>query len=321
MRDTMYQEAMLAAVDNVESAELFSEYSVLMALGESYAKSAMMVQEAYKLAGKDAYVSGKKAEPADQRKWFQKVWDWIKRMAGKIAKFLRELPGKILKFIKNIPANLKNAATAVVAKTGMIIAEISGIGKVKYVGKSGEGDDAIAEIQNPANYEVTVEYNPGAAILVLNAILQNASDGEHLINEINAQKSAMSKVMSRTTMNLGQYLTDVKTLADVHGKLNEQATEFKKAFDDLADVNKEDKDLSKDYAAQSKTVMSLMTYLTKLDEKATRSTELMMKAFGKEQSKVFTNIGKQIGKAMKQAAKNAGAAPADAAPDAAPAEA
>jgi hypothetical protein len=294
----MYQEAMLTAVDNIESAELFSEYSVLMALGESYVKSAMMVQEALVLADKDAYVSGKKAEPADQRKWFQKVWDWIKRVAGKIAKVLRELPGKILKFIKNIPANLKKAGNTISVKTGMVLATIAGVGKVTYVGESGEGDDVIAKLQDPANYEATVDYNPGAATLVLNAILQNASDGEHLINEINAQKSAMSKVMNRTTMRVDQYLTDVERLAAVHGELNDQANTFKNAFDDLADVNKDDKDLSKDYAAQSKTVMSLMTYLTNLDEKATRTTELLVKSFSKEQTKIFTNIGKEIGKAM-----------------------
>ena len=287
MRDTMYQEAVLTAIDDIESAQLYSECEVLIALGKSYAKSAMIFQEESTDSDAGTKTTGEfpidpftgKAVDPNQKKWYQRVWEVIKTIAGKIKDFFKNLPSILKKFFtQTVPNFFKNLP----AKTGMIIAEIKGVGKLTYIGPDG-GDTTDAK-----NFEVTIDFDILAAIVYLDNLM---GDGKNFIYEIKHAKIALKKASKMTKINLATFQENVPKITEICDNLTKfcnKRLEYTK--DILAEANaNEDKASAKTLKKNGiDEITYLLQFVTKLQEKIARVSELIAKSrekFDKKQAK------------------------------------
>lgn len=150
MRDEMIQEAVLDSIDAIEEAQLIAEYKVLTAMAETYMKSALIQESGCNVSfdgysvyqesenkNEDSYSAGGDLKPAKggpavpqftqmhdvgDKKWYQKLWDWICDMARLLKKKLQKLGAKMksgwakFKTITDVEANaLRRCGCKIVA--------------------------------------------------------------------------------------------------------------------------------------------------------------------------------------------------------------
>ena len=307
MRDKMYQEALLLAIDEIDNTRLYAEYEVLTALGESYIKSAMMIQEA---TTADETPAEPPKEAGDKKKWYQHVWEFIKKIAGKIATFFKKLPGRIAAFIKSIPSKMKNLAIKGGIKAGKIIASIQGVGHIKYIGETiGENEVAkFSEVCKPINFEVTLDFDPVLAEEVLRQIGNEAfAGGDVAITEVQNNFVAMiqsnipkfKQTFKKSTINMGKFEKLSDEIARECASLQRTCDRIRKADfvasnDALTDKEKAKvgKFMEKSWPEIVKALNELMTYTTKVSAKSARVVELMDASHTKFMEKNATKMEK-----------------------------
>lgn len=312
MRDTMYQEALLTYVDEIDSVRLYAEYEVLTAMGESYIKSAMMIQEA---EGADVEEAPK--DTSQKKKWYQTVWEWIKTTAGKIAKFFRELPGKIKKFFKELPGKIKGAGKSITLKTGEIVGMIKDGGQLRYIGEAdypGDQADPVGDLLNPHNYEITIKLDPDVAMTILNEI-NNAelTEGDPtgkkmgaLLIAINNNKKFFNTAFTKKTMNLEEFLQKTEGMAQLCTALQKTCDKYKKAAFE-SENEKVEKFMNKEFKDVAASLNQFTAFLMKLAAQSAIPNQLLSNFVEKILVKpVSKGIAKQIKKTKDTSGEAAG---------------
>ena len=303
------RETILTAIEDIELAQLYSEYEVLTALGESYAKSVMMVQEAYVPAERTAYVSGKKVE--DKKKWYQALWEFIKKIAGKIKDFFLALPGKIRDFFKSLPGKIKKAGQTIKEIPKNLESTVRGGGaKLKYVGTKAEpwdNENAVDELTNPANYEITIGLDPDTALAIIEGINKTYNQGgaklEDLLYAIKGFKSQFKSAFNTKTMSLEEFLQKVEPMSAACATLQKVCDTAKKENFE-SENEKVQNYMEKQFPEVVKALNELSAFMTKLVAQAAIPAELqqkfMDKIFVSKVSKAMASTIKKQGKGEKQ---------------------
>jgi len=182
MRDeTMIQEAVLDSIDMIDEATLVAEYDVLMAMGETYIKSALIMEAA---SGEETALEElpKEADDKQKEKWYKRAFQWIIDGIKLICK-------KIKNFFKNLGKGTISLADG-------IYANAKGVTRVKVSGD---------------RTSVKLDYDPDEAYRVFTEILnfyKASNDGAVTIPKL-------KKVTKSTSMEFETYKSKLNELGDI----------------------------------------------------------------------------------------------------------
>lgn len=202
---TVYQECILDAIDHVNDVVLESEYSVVMALCDSYLKSAIMVQESNTIAADEMFMEsafGDKAKAAGN--WVKeapkKLWELIKRVWKTICDFLASIPRKIKEFVRR-----KKADRA--ANKAIKTSELAQIYKKAGCRVRAEGDGWVAEYPGVPDGDKILP-----ALDMLNSLFGAFDD---LVSNHITNKSDSSKILAAfKKLNMPKTFSDLSKAID-----------------------------------------------------------------------------------------------------------
>ena len=183
--DIMFQEAVFDCINAIDEATLFSEYEVLHSLGETYIKSALIMEAA---VDDNAAGDGNPTDLPDgatvqtKEKWYKRAIRWLIDAFKLIWK-------KIKAFFKNLP---KNTASLVDG----IYANAKGITRVTVKG------DTVT---------VKLDYSPDAVYAVFTKIL-NLYDNS---NDASVEVPSLKAVTKKTSIEYEEYKKKLDGICDV----------------------------------------------------------------------------------------------------------
>lgn len=217
--DIMFQEAVFNCIDAIDEATLFSEYEVLHSLGETYIKSALIMEAAVDsnpAADPTDLPEGPKGR--DQEGWFKGAIGWIIRG-------LRWLGGKIKEFAKKIAKAFRGFVTKVKnLRPGVTIYSDNDNRERIKVTASKDG--------TPEKVEVILDYDVNAAYKEM----VNFADAD----KGHAQAKAPKFIKKKTIVDQKFYDNMLSEFLDaIHGAIKKME-EAQKFFEGKSEANKKE---------------------------------------------------------------------------------